>query len=1452
MDPNELTLVQLKDILKKLGASTSGNKAELIRRLLKEDPGNKWMTMLSEVTNSGDAPSKEITDTSIAHDENKNINTATADPNTMLLRELDLVRRERDLLQRELDLRDREGRISVDVARPITNSLHSKDLKLIGGLVSDFDGSEYTYSVWEKQIISLRSLYNLNDGEAKMLLGDKTKGKALQWLQSRPEYVEMSFDDLLASMRSIYDYRPGRAFLKKQFEDRIWKVGETFSEYYHDKITMANKISMDEEELIDKLIEGIPSKRLRDQAEMHQFQSHASLLKALRHIELQPEKKERDFVERKLVASKSTGEDRRSQPLRCFNCNQEGHIAVHCPRPRREKGSCFSCGEMGHGFQHCPRKSGSRPTTAHITTALIESPECLTGEEPATNGEQVPIVQMQREDHRRLPINGPTREYCVLLTEGKEEQYYVEALVDSGSAINIMTDRTYTDFFGSYQLMREEGKNYGGVNKSLLTIYGYIVAKVSFQLLPNYTFNIKFAIVPNSTMTYDCLLGREFITQPGMTVVLNKSVELQYYEHIGDIMNIEAIRDYDILDTVKEDLDPSLPFEIEKKLLSLLREYIQSRPNLCNVDYNFTIQLTKDAKPFYFTPRRLSWYERSEVNKIIDSLLKKNIVRPSNSNFSSPIVLVKKKDGTYRLCVDYRALNKITIKDRYPLPLIEDQIDRLAGNFYFTSLDLKDGFHHIPVSEDSIKFTSFVTPDGQYEYLRMPFGLANAPAAFQRFVNSIFRPLLDTKKILLYLDDILIATPSIEQNLNILQEVLHLLSQYGLELKFSKCNFLKLEIEYLGYIISGNGIKPNKVNVEAIRNFPQPKTVKQVQSFLGLTSYFRKFVSNFALLARPLYNLVKKDVPFMFGKEELKAFEELRDSLTCSPILALYNPTAVTELHTDASSYGYGAILLQRSKDNLMHPVMYFSKRTTEIESRYHSYELEMIAIIYALERFRVYLQGIYFTIVTDCNAIKLAINKKDINPRISRWCLILENYNYKIEHRPADRMRHVDALSRNILVIEPLTFEEVLVYKQLQDPIIKRIHKELEISENDRFELRNGIIYKKHHGGILFYVPEAMTRSVIQTCHDDVGHVGLEKTIDLINKIYWFPGMYSQVKNHIESCIKCLTYSVPSGKKEGKLHVYDKGSRPFETLHVDHYGPLETTEHGFKHIFIVIDAFTKFVYLYPVKSTAVREVILCLKQYFHHFGTCGRIVSDRGSSFTSHDLSDLLGQLGIRHVKVATATPRSNGQVERVNRFLRSILSKLSVSESWDDVLSKAQFAINNSYHKAIDNTPSSLLFGCEQYGFSDDELREYFQSYENLDVNRIQMRERAVVKNRELQEYNKDIYDKKHKKSRVYKAGDYVMVRNVITTPGVNRKLLPKYKGPYVVKKTLDLDRYLVNDIDGFQLNQRPFSSIIGPDSMKPWIKDIDSGSECELNDDDSNNDDGRDDHEVRIAEL
>ena len=317
-----------------------------------------------------------------------------------------------------------------------------------------------------------------------------------------------------------------------------------------------------------------------------------------------------------------------------------------------------------------------------------------------------------------------------------------------------------------------------------------------------------------------------------------------------------------------------------------------------------------DEKPVVYRPYRLSYVERGQVQEIVNELLENGIIQESSSNYSSPILMVKKKSGEQRLCVDYRALNNKTKKDCFPLPLIDDQLTNLSGNTIFTTLDLASGYYQIPMSKESQHLTAFITPDGHYEFTRMPFGLANAPAVFQKVINNI----LGSKRFesaLAYLDDILVPSMNLEQGFKRLEDVLKLLRESGLTLNLAKCRFFESSINYLGYEISAKGVQPNESKSLAVKEFPVPKNVHEVRQFLGLAGYFRRFVRSFGEIARPLTNLLKKDFTFKWTESESQAFDQLKNKLLERPILALYNPKLNTELHTDASALGVGGILLQ-------------------------------------------------------------------------------------------------------------------------------------------------------------------------------------------------------------------------------------------------------------------------------------------------------------------------------------------------------------------------------------------------------------------------------------------------------------------------------------------------------------------------------------------------------------
>lgn len=553
----------------------------------------------------------------------------------------------------------------------------------------------------------------------------------------------------------------------------------------------------------------------------------------------------------------SLGEGHRyKKSTKCYNCNNVGHISSCCPIARRSSNSCFRCGNPEHHFLNCPLNS------------IVSS--------------SVQVANIQNESGREYEFFEKVS--FSLSSKLLKTNICANVLLDTGSPVSFIQAQFIPPvfIFSANKLQF----NLVGINGSRMDVIGKVKVSVEFRdYLPT---ELEMLVVRNNTMYSVAILGRDFFEKRGLRLLPNRHT---------DCMPV-SIRRVDVVEKQEEqiacnellaiDTGEEPRFEINPKFSKTLYQHIQGLVNNCqNTSFPLTdnsaiemrIRLSKEAS-FYSGPRRLSYLEKEQVRKILDGLLAQKIIRPSHSEFSSPIVLARKKDGSVRMCVDYREVNKVTVRDNYPLPLIEDQIDMLHGKRFFTCLDLKDGFHHVRMSEESIKYTSFVTPLGQFEYLRMPFGLKNAPSVFQRFINTIFRQLIDSNKVQIYMDDILVATTTIDEHIHILSEVFELIKQSSLSLNLNKCKFLFEEIDYLGYRVSAAGIRPNPQNIEAVEGFPVPKNTRDVRSFLGLCSYFRKFIRGFATIAKPLSDLIRKDEQFQFGDAEMEVFNYLKKTTT--------------------------------------------------------------------------------------------------------------------------------------------------------------------------------------------------------------------------------------------------------------------------------------------------------------------------------------------------------------------------------------------------------------------------------------------------------------------------------------------------------------------------------------------------------------------------------------------
>lgn len=932
--------------------------------------------------------------------------------------------------------------------------------------------------------------------------------------------------------------------------------------------------------------------------------------------------------------------------------------------------------------------------------------------------------------------------------------------------------------------------------------------------LCTYTIEILFHVLPDVYISSDIMLGREILNQ-GFVINMSASqfsVTKNCLNVNSTALNKETSNDF-------REIDTDIPVDKKCELISVLKdfsEYFTTEMPKTRVNTGeLKIRLVDPHKTVQRRPYRLSPDEREIMRKKVDELLRANIIRPSCSPFASPALLVKKQDGSDRMCIDYRELNSNTVPDRYPLPLISDLISRLKGAHYFTKLDCASGFHLIPIKdEESIERTAFITPDGQYEYISMPFGLRNAMSVFQRAIIKALGDLAHSY-VIVYADDILIMSETVEEGIERLQKVLETLTNAGFSMNYKKCSFLKTKLEFLGYDVQAGEIRPNKRKVESLTALMPPQTVAQLRQFIGLATYFRQFIPKFSYIMGPLYKLTSEKVPFQWTESHEQVRQNIITIITNEPVLMIFDPQYPAELHTDASADGYGAILFQ-VVEGKRRVVSYYSKRTSAAESRYHSYELETLAVVNAIKHFRHYLYGRKFIVVTDCNSLKCSRKKVDLTPRVHRWWAFLQSFDFDIVYSSGKEMTHVDFLSRNHISqqrenskckIEQKRIEltelssnwlqaEQQLDKEISDLIVKLKEGQMDSNVANTYELRSGILYRKiqknNRTKCLPIVPRALRWSVINNIHNSIIHLGYDKTLEKVYDHYWFEGMPRYVKNFVENCVTCKVAKSHSGKVQAQLHPIPKVSTPWHTIHVDVTGKLSGKRDSKEYVFVLIDAFTKYVLLQHSTRIDTNNSIRAVKESIALFGTPSRIIADQGRCFASTEFKNFCESSNINLHLIATGSPRANGQVERVMSVLKSMLTAVETSDdkSWQDALSDIQLAINCTHNRTTGASPLELLIGKVARPLTlmtcDDEEGEV--DLQSLRDNAVRNIEKAAI-------YNKQRFDRNKARLNKFSVGDFVLVENEERN---QTKLDPKFRGPFKIIEILDGDRYTLQALN------------------------------------------------------
>lgn len=1260
--------------------------------------------------------------------------------------------------------------------------------------------TELTLEIWLTEFEKVATNCKWNDNQkylfARKLLGGAAKAAVkgnvnVNSFETLQEKLRKEFPDEL-SILEIHEKLTGRRKL----------ASESFLEYFYEMQAIGRN-KMDETSMIKYIVNGIqddPDSKaiLYDSRTLDDLKAKLKTYETIRNQRKAVQPKSSNFNRKadKAESSNSSQSASSSSVKRCFNCGSKSHHSKECPD--KSKGSrCFNCNNFGHLSKDCKEKKAA--------TSIEMKPVRVIGRTPPLE-----------KGHVYVQCEGDT----------------ISALADSGSWVTLMRKSVF-DKLRHKPTMKTASEPFRG--------FGNVITKAlgSFECLLEIngdTYDVECWIVQNNHIDGDMIIGLDIIDQAHLTMIRGK-VTLKKIIEDPEENDENFISKIKTINTIVKNNDPDLSHIKSESSREAIREIIANYSPKIPVKSCVELKVClTDEVPVYEKPRRLSPKEKAIVNDIIQQWLEQGICRPSKSDFASAVLLrPKKTPGQWRLCIDFRRLNRKVIRDRFPLPIMDDVIDVLQGGIVFTNLDLVDGFFHVDVDEDCVKYLSFIVPDGQYECLKAPFGFANSPAVFQRFINTIFKGLMHQRIVAIYLDDLSIPGKTDEENIEKLKRVLSLAEENGLRINWKKCNFLSNRITFLGFILENGTIKPSDEKTEAVRKFPAPKNVLEVQRFLGLTGFFRRFIRNYATIAKPLSDLTKKDISFEFSADQQEAFVTLKAVLCDNPVLKMYNPDATkTEVHTDASKWGFGAVLFQRdSEDNKMHPVYYLSYKTTPAQQKYESYDLETFAIYKALKKLRVYLLGLQFEVFTDCQAFERSMLKKELIPRIAKWALYISQFECKLVHQPGTKMQHVDALSRipRIMLIEDGMLARVKQL-QLQDERCKTILQILETKSYDDFITRSGILYKWANGDNLLVVPRQIQKEVIRSVHEK-GHINAQKVETMVKRDYFIERLSQKVSAVIANCVACILADRKKGKKDGLLNPIDKGDVPLHTYHVDHLGPLASTAKSYKHILMVTDAFSKYVWIYPVKSKDVDEVLKKLEFQREVFGNPHTIIADKGGAFLSKNFEVYCKEHNIFLHLITTGVPRGNGQVERMNGIVIPILSKLSNDdpEKWYRHTSRLQSIMNSTTTRSTGKSPFEMLFGVKMRT-DDDQLlaTQLEEALQNDFVERRQeMRNAAKINIAKLQDENRKSFNRNRKPAMKYKVGDLVAIQR--TQFGGGLKLKGKFLGPYEVTRVNRHDRYGVTKIGQ---HTGPNVTSTAADLMKPWANnDEDSSSSSEADD-------------------
>lgn len=830
---------------------------------------------------------------------------------------------------------------------------------------------------------------------------------------------------------------------------------------------------------------------------------------------------------------------------------------------------------------------------------------------------------------------------------------------------------------------------------------------------------------------------------------------------------------------------------------------------------------TGDAEPVkqrYFptSPAMLA-----AVNKEVDEMLELGVIRPSSSPWNSPVVMVKKKDGSLRFCFDGRRLNSVTRRDSYPLPFVSDILDRLRDARFLTSIDLKKAFWQIPLSPDSWEKTAFTIPRrGLFEFVVLPFGLHNSPQTLQRLMDNLLGPKFDN--VFVYLDDIIVVSQTFDGHMETLCEVFKRLNSAGLTVNFDKCEFCKPSLSYLGFVVDQHGLRTDPDKVKAIVEYPAPRTTTEIKRFLGMAGWYRRFIPDFSSFVSPILTLLKgkgKRQSVKWDPHAEESFQHIKQLLVSAPILSSPDYSKPFIIQTDASDVGLAAVLIQGEGDDEK-VIAYASRSVSSAEKNYSATEKECLAVLFGIDKYRPYVEGSKFTVVTDHYSLLWLAKLQNPSGRLARWSLRLSQHVFDIVHRKGRFNVVPDALSRapaQISTLKVVDADREPWYLQLLNKIAAHAESYPNFKEED------GLIYKyvanKHNlvSNLIEWklvVPKKYRSELLRECHDDPtsAHLGCFKTLQKLGEKYYWPKMKRDVSRYVRRCEVCLGSKSPTFARFGLMGKEKSVRYPFQLISVDIMGPFPRSTKGNAFLLVVSDWFTKFTLLKPVRQATSSAVVKFLEnEVFLLFGVPQIVMCDNGVQFKSSVFKKLIDHYKVQKVWYNASYHPQVNPVERVNKVIGTAIRSYVKDNHrlWDVEIYRVGHALRNAVHEVTGQTPSFLNFGRtvpangDYYGklenLSPEELTLDKREQLVRDVNQLsEVYEAVGVRLKESYERNKGRYDLRRRAVQ-FERGDTVWKKNVVLSSAADKfaqKLAPKYVRCTVKERTGTATYRLVNE--------------------------------------------------------